>query len=430
MTFSDETNEARPNGIQSLFTLKTVMLMAALTAVVSLAVMEPIVTVDSNSYMGEWHFFRQGQISLVRTPVYPALLALCSLAGDMPTVIWTVAILQWLLFIAVMPLVWDTLRMLGCGRIIRTILIVSLVTLCEELWIFNNALNTESLSITCLFAFIWCLTSLTCRPRMKVMVFAIILTALLVFLRPALVYLLPVCLLFFCIKAFGKKERKIWATGIGGMIVTSALYLAYCGAVYRQTGVFTPTVVSVFNSWCSARGTGMIDPDVIPDDEAGIRLKEMMRENDKTFVPDMTNEMSFAASIEYNTYRFSYGGENIDRMHRIITDSRKAHPLKYVKAVFSRFKAAFIQIFGQFNLGFGYTFLFLFLVVTVYFWVRRRRMPWLMLFIWTLAASHMVIPLINAMNSWDRLSLPAWTFFIAMIGCCASWVKWEGLKME
>ena len=430
MTFSGDSKETRPDGIQRLFTLKAVMILTVLTASMSLAFLGPSVTGDTDSYMGEWQFFRQGGISLIRTPVYPALLALCSFIGDMPAVTWAVAIVQWLLFIAVMPLVWDTLRMLGCRRIIRTILIVSLVTFCAELWVYNNAVNTESLSITGLFAFIWCLTSLTRHPQMKVMVYAIILILLLVFLRPALVYLLPVCLLFFGIKAFGKRERKIWATGVGGIIAAITLYLAYCGAIYRQTGVFTPTVISVFNSWCSARGTGMIDPDVIPDDESGIKLKEMMRENDKTFVPDMTDEMCYAAAIEYHFYRLSYGGVNIDRMHRIITDSRKAHPLKYIKAVSSRFRAAVTQMFGQFNLGFGYTFLFMFLAVAVYIWIKSRRMPWLMLFIWALAASHMVIPLINAMNAWYRLSLPAWTFFVAMIGCCASWVRWKRLKME
>lgn len=400
--------------------LPALMGICSLIGILCIIFYGPYVTFDTESYLLEGQNILNGMMPVERTPVYPLFLILCSLIGGESGFAYVAVIIQWMVYIAVMPLAWRTLRMLGCDRLIAAVVMLAGFVLCGEIWIFNNATNPESLSVSALLFLCWALLNLYHRPDIRMAVYTIAAIVFLIFLRPSFIYILPVGAVFFLFRLADRPHRGIWLTSLSLLLVTGAGYCWYCYGVYRQMGVFTPTGVSVLNSWESARAAGTVDTAFIADDGSGKELKELMAENGEQFSIPMTKEEMYIAAHEMQRYTESHGPLGYKEIDRIINQSHGAHPGRYVRAIMRRTAASFTEPFGFMNLPSAYEFLFLMFPLLLWQWHRTRRFPWYISLLWALALSHLAIPLINAMNSWDRLAFPAWPLFCIMFGSLLS----------
>lgn len=389
--------------------------VAAVTAVISLCFLGAQSTFDTFSYIHEWDLMTQGNFPLERTPGYPFFLAMCRLIGGSSGMLWVAAILQWIVFIAVIPLAWETIRMLGCSAKITFFILMAGLCCCAEIWIFNNAANPESLCLSGLIVYCWSVIRMfrNIRPWISAVLLADIVWLLA--LRPAMVYILPVMALLAFVMLFRRKHLKIWAATLAGTILISAGYVCYCRQVYKQTGVFTPTIVSIVNDWAVSRGAKIVDGSLFPRDRLGKEMHWWVNECRDDYTPgEMSRELQYQAAEELERYISESGLKGYGEVARVLRGSRKDHPAEYMAGFIARFKASANHVFGLSNLTTAYIFLFIYLGVLLWQWKKRGAFPWYGTLLWILAVAHLLIPLLAAMNSWDRLDFPAWPLFLLM----------------
>lgn len=410
-----------------MFSPWSLMLFAAVVGVIQLIRLNGDFLADHKSYLDQWDVMLSGGMPTERTPVATALFGICAMIGPGLGGL-TASLIQVLLWIATVPVMWQLVKNMGCGRYKTFAVVAAIGVVNPVLWVNLTWGITDSLSFFGMVVLCRLLQSVYAKPSCGKMVWITLLVLSMVFLRPAMVYLLPVLALFMIIKAFGKAHRGMWLSGLAGIVVAGGLLLGWCGMVYRSTGVFSPTTISVFNRWVSARGQHLVDVRFIPDDEAGIKLKKLMAEND----PYMDIRMDWPAFQrclkEADIYSAAYGPAGYGRLNDIVRQSESAHPLAFQKALVKRFMESTEYPFGLVTVGAVYVFLIVYAVWLVVYWKRRKRFPWLATLMWTLVLSHLVVAVVGAPNDWERLTLPAAAPLMCMAAAIATMFVYRGPK--
>lgn len=207
-----------------------------------------VMTSDSHTYAEEYAVsIFKGQVSALRTPVYPYFIKLIGKIGGQENLLRNVAIVQKVLFIVTLILFYFCLKKLTNNNIISSVLTI-VFGICPFTVLWNVMILTESLSIfeSVLLSFITILYLK--KPNKGTALFIGIIVFGMIMTRPSFIYLLPIYILFWILRwLFNKKEKEVLA-GLTSCIICSTLLLGYCGLMKAQHGEFSITAVSYINN--------------------------------------------------------------------------------------------------------------------------------------------------------------------------------------
>ena len=351
---------------------------------------------DTVTCLEAWNVIRTGGIDYMCTPVFPIVLGTVkALAGET----------LWEGVIALLQLAVLTVSVCCFYRLCREFLhsertafwlsmILSVVT---TTWIVF--ILTEPLVVSLTVFLLRVTVHLYERFSVRNAIMHGVLLLLLVFLRPAMIYLLPVFGVWWIFAAF--KGRCLHsAAGIAGVVVVSGAMLLYMHAFERTYGRFMITAVTMTNQVEAARR-------YVDDDRGVIKIDD----------PVLMRELVESDSVNGNTY------------DRLMTYYRE-HPAVLAKSTFSRiYRLRSSRLFDFFmgplatltdifmpRLPVVYLFLLFYGVLLACVAIRQRRLPPLSLLIWVLAMSHVAVTVVGAPCDYERLLLPAWPMLLLLTG--------------
>lgn len=359
---------------------------------------------DAPSYISAFDVFMGGQLDSYRTPVYPFVLGTMKLLVGESAFLMATVVFQHLMFLLSIWFFYQTaLRMKISPRL--TFWMTLFYGCFPYLNVWANRIITESLAISWSVILIYFCTVLltnekTDKPSWKETIryggpFCVIFI-LLLFHRPIFIYLIPVFLLVFGLKATMKSGRHFAFSGMTATTLTMLCLLLYMNEFRREYGVFSTSEVSSHNNYVNAIIDGLIDN------------------------PDSSG----------------FWGMNPKEMKDYMDGVYKSHPKETVVAIFHRFfRAADFQLLFYrgtqdhlwINVGWVYIILLIYIMVLIPWMVRRKTFAWISVTLWILCVSNIIVAVIGANDEYNRLILPSMPFVLLMLGQVMSPITKESI---
>ncbi|MCH5175552.1 MAG: hypothetical protein J1F40_06670 [Prevotellaceae bacterium] len=383
----------------------------------------------SPTFINAWNNIIDGKIDVLRTPVYPCFLGIMkTLFGESDFRFATICVQHGIFLVSVYFYYKIAQHLIYSKRIV---FIVSFFYATFSLFTtWNNFILTESLAISGIVILTYIIT---CMRQVSVYVFVISYTSvlfLLIFLRPALVYLLPIFILTWLYLLYSKKGRKIAFYGICGTLIVIIALLSYMKAFEKEYGIFASSRVSVVNQLCIARQYGLLDPDVIQDSTFKSQIIKSYQQNGercedlfKDVYPEvknwikkydltiLNNAISNSINNNLKAWIVASGGRFMKSLYYPLFGVWIGYNNTYLNMVLSIFS---LDI--KLNLKLLYMFLFIYVIVLVFWIVKNHCFPWLSSLLYLACIGNIVVSVIGAQDEWDRLMLPSMPLFLLLLG--------------
>ena len=379
-----------------------------------------IETPDSQTYISAWSSLANGKLDILRTPIYPIFLHLMSFLFNKEGLLATICF-QHLVFLISICFFIKILRLFIKKENI-IFWITALYALFPAVNTWGNCILTESFAISGLVFLIYLTFRLIQRVSIASITLFTIQLLVLLLLKPAFIYLLPICFVLFVYLFFHKSYRLGGALGLIGVFFASLICVGYMQEFKREYGVFSFSNVSTINNFYIARQYGIIDPSTITDTRLKKDIDSLYLVNG-SIVTDPQVLWEESVSI-VNSYPLDTISSELSLMTRNKTKA-------YILGVFDRFIQASKSLlfitpiwnlsrFFAFGLFIGNLFIFLFIYsLFICIWtIKRRYIPWKSLFLYMLGLSNIIVSIIGAQNEWSRLifpSCPIWLIFFGQI---------------
>ena len=212
---------------------------------------------DSDTYFRAWDYIKTIHSHQTRPPLYPLFAGgLRDLAG-VPAMRVIVALVQWGMFVAVLPLAWQLCRRLGAGVILSGV-VVSLYLIVPGFWVLNNAVLPESMCGSLILLLLWLVMVTIDSGSSRTMAWSAITILVMAMLKPAFVYLVAVIpIAWFTVTRKRDPGMRLPATLIAGM--AAVIYL-YCMAMQHTHLVASPSKTADINRYIQLREEGLMRP--------------------------------------------------------------------------------------------------------------------------------------------------------------------------
>ena len=212
---------------------------------------------DSDTYFRAWDYIKTIHSHQTRPPLYPLFAGgLRDLAG-VPAMRVIVALVQWGMFVAVLPLAWQLCRRLGAGVILSGV-VVSLYLIVPGFWVLNNAVLPESMCGSLILLLLWLVMVTIDSGSSRTMAWSAITILVMAMLKPAFVYLVAVIpIAWFTVTRKRDPGMRLPATLIAGM---AAVICLYCMAMQHTHLVASPSKTADINRYIQLREEGLMRP--------------------------------------------------------------------------------------------------------------------------------------------------------------------------
>ena len=352
---------------------------------------------DTQTYIDAWDVIKCGVIDVFRTPVYPCLLGIAKTLFGEDAFLWTVSLVQWMLFLpTVLCFYRISQRLFASDRLAFVLSMVYVVI--AVAWV--NRILTESLAMDGIVVLLWCIIKLYDRFSMATAASMTAVLMLMIFLRPAFVYLLPMLTVWWILVAVVGKKYRTATVGVAGTAAVAALLLLYMAGYERQYGTFSMSNVSKINQIANARVFFRNEPERIKDEVLRAEL--------------------------YSDY-----SSNIAVVSAHLTDYYRLHPDVRVRNVLSNLYKSTEYLLLENYLGFPlrtiselltcrmsdlYMFLLIYTALLIYVMIKQRRIPLLtvLMYMWTI--SHLFVAIAGAHAEYGRLFVPALLLVLLLFG--------------
>ena len=387
--------------------LKTIYLLAIASSLILILGWGVLKTPDSPTYVEAWDHISNGEIDILRTPIYPIFLGLMKLAFGTYFLTAAICVQHIVFLISIRFFYIITQELCSSFNISFWITLFYSIFPCITTW--NNYILTESFAFSGTIFLIYLIIKMTHQEhKIYCTIIIAILLSMLMLLRPALVYMLPVFFIGWSY-FFVKKQKMIATLGIIGTLFATVSLFSYMKVFENKYGILSSSCVGTFNQMVIAYQYNLINPDVIENGQ----LKED--------IENKSREVSIMTLIK------SYGLKDV---HNVIMDSYKSHPNKVIKSCFGRLyrsksKSLFLTLAPGFAtvfdmIGFNLNTLYLFIIIYTIILLRwiymKRSLPWTTSFIYMLGVSNIIVAIIGAQEEWERLVLPSLPLYLLMFG--------------
>ena len=373
-----------------------------------------------------------------RPPAYGCLLYLLHFLGDHYLEI--VTLLQKLCSLAALPFFLGILRRVGLNTGWSGIVLL-LYGLTPGIYEWDNCILTESFTLSGTVMFFYYILRYIQEKRMCDGVVALVLTVVLIFLRPQFLTYLAMLLVFFVWRYFcaGDKSEKqqlrklltVWGVATAGILV-------YCGLFYLQFGVFSVSDATPRQNLyvCLERGyyTEFTDQDFID-------AIEEARANHPDSLWDATIEVHDAFGNQKITeqvngyFRSHLGAYLADTAELLWKDSTATFygygnqppektdgPLyAFTAEVSNRFNVLFfflrnITIFQALVVALAEG------VVMVWVWVRQKQPPWLHMALFAILMCTTFPTYLITCGEYMRTMITVLPYFFICMGMLVQWL--------
>lgn len=290
---------------------------------------------------------------------------------------------------------------------------------------WDTVLLTESLSLSGTVAFFYCIVQYLHTTKLKYGLLAVLLTELLIFLRPQFLTYWAILLVFLLLRlAF--PDRKTERTNLLKMLAALAaglvLVLGYCAVFQKQFGLFSMTVAGARQDMVVAIRYGYY-PD-FEDTEMAEAMCRTAETGDEDAV--LLTAMDFgwaraqkAARTYFNKHPVQYlydtamqmGRDSVTNFHGYAWESKQA-PMPLAK-LYSFWNYG---VFGALCIGHSMVASVAAGVVMAVQWVRRRKIPWLWAAFFSLMFTTVFSPYFVTCGEYMRTMISVLPYMQCVIG--------------
>ena len=402
-------------GNKALFIPLLCSVVIAVVLTIAYGVIQPY---DTISYIDAWSSLEQGRPDMLRTPVYPFILHLMQVIFGFRFLFATVFLQYLVFFISI----WFFHRLADFYCSPKASFWVTLVyAACPPLCVLNNLILTESFAISGCVILLYLAHRLIQSPSWDKAFLFTGQVLILLFLRPAFVYILPVFAAFSLLLFFQRNKAALLL--LTGVLISSLCLIGYMGVFQKEYGVFAPSSVSIVNQYSLARISGYLDPADSPDS----LLKE-----------DLTSLIEAHGDKVETVNTATLEGFDLCKSHKLsdikstVTAGRKRVPSTVAKELIARFfssctKSTFVfvvwvpflnRLTEAFCPPLGVLYLFI-LFYTIVFCIRsiqsRSILPYSALFL-MLEISSIIVAIVGAQSDWGRLLAPTTPIWLLLAG--------------
>ena len=212
---------------------------------------------DTPSYFRAWDYIKTIHSHQARPPVYPFFAGGLRDIVGVPAMRVIVALVQWAMFVAVLPLAWQLCRRLGAG-VRLTGAAVSLFLLVPGFWVLNNVVLPESMCGSLLVLLMWLVMVTTDSGSRRAMLWSAVTIVVLTMSKPVFVYLVAVIpVVWFTTARKHGLRMRLPATLTAGM---AAVICLYCMAMQHTHLVASPSQTADVNRYIQLREEGLMLP--------------------------------------------------------------------------------------------------------------------------------------------------------------------------
>lgn len=374
-------------------------------------------TLDSPTYVSAWDNIANGKIDIFRTPVYPIFLGVMkNIFGEY--FLEGAICVQHIIFLLSLRYFYRlALTITNSEKI--TFGITLFVGAIPYIITWNNFILTESFAISGTIFILYLIQQLSEKCLWTYTLNFTILLSILILLRPAFAYMLPVFGVTWILIVLKKRKKIVVLSGILSVAVPSLSLLAYMKAFEKEYGIFASSSVSTINQVCIAHDYDLLNAEVIEDPQL---RKDII-------VPQFKKDI-----LEHRLWdRYE-----LKTINEAIMSSNKSQPMKYIQKCFGRlYRSSTFPLFLTsipgittikdmigISLGTLYLFLIIYTIIILYWSLKKRVFPLITALMYMLGVSNIIVVIVGAQLEWNRLILPSFPLFLLMFGqVCTIFVK-------
>lgn len=202
---------------------------------------------DSSGYVNYEYNIFQGKVQSQRPPIYPYIIKAIKIIGGENNLYQNIVYIQYILMYISIIFFYLSIKQITKNKVM--IIVATLIYgICPYIFLWNNVILTESVSIVAVTILMYLTISYIKKPNKILAVLLGISSFLLVMIKPAFIYVTVLYLVFWILKILlDREERKISLIGLIFTVVSIALILIYCMLIKLNHGVFNITTVSETN---------------------------------------------------------------------------------------------------------------------------------------------------------------------------------------
>ncbi len=367
-------------------------------------------TPDSFTYVDASYSVCAGELHLLRTPVLPSVIALMRALFGVGFQTTALVILQSAVFLISVHYLRRILEKFGIARKV-VFWATAVYAVMPGFNSFCTCVLTEAFAVEFVVFFMWALMrDIPSSPSWRSTALSGGWLIVLVYLRPVMMCLMPVYLIFW-IGVFIKRKRRAVASvvvALGMLLVCAVSLVAYKSAMHRKFGINSLTFVSACNNYFLAREAGVLTPEYTENSV----FKEYL---EKVSATDIYDDKGLVKFEEFGCVRHSLGLQPAE-IEQAVNSALADNRIALVKAIVKRvakiyrwsllpeapfFPLNLITFVIPFNLWAYVVFMAL-----AFIWIVRRRRPLEVWTLWFLSAAVSGAAIVGAMSEFTRLFMP------------------------
>ncbi len=395
--------------------LFVIFLVSIINAIIWIVWKGPCLFEDSNSYIIAWDSIQNGKLDIFRTPVYPFLIGINKFLFGNEFLITTICCQHLFFLVSVYCFYEISITLFNQRRISYVLTFIYGVFPYLVSW--NNSILTESLAISGSVIFLFLAIRLYKKFSLSNLLGFVLSFILLLLLRPAFIYFLPVFIVALSYLFFIKKTKTaIW--GLFGTLLVFLGLVAYMLEYKREYGIFSSSNVRIINQYHIARENGWLTPDCFENEELRNMYAEYYQRNGSqpqvfSVIWDEADEICRNAPLP--------------SIQKAVNKASKQSGALFFDSLYLRTKNAMKEpilvsstsriggILG-FTIGTIMVFLFCFCCFLVYWVYNSRKIPWITSILFMIGVSSLFVIIVGAQGDWGRLVVPTMPIYLLMVG--------------
>ncbi len=365
-------------------------------------------TIDSVTYIDAWdNSISCGLIDECRTPIYPIFLGLVkAIAGESS---YTLAIIFQHVVFLVSVIYFNKIAdwIIQSHKMVLWLTLLYAILPATSSW--ANFILTESFAISGVVFLFYNLLKYHRKPSWSCVFGVTFWLLLLIFLRPAFLYLLPA--IFIAWILFFKDNSFKSFLGFLGILFVALSVCGYSYSYKEKYGIFAITSVSVVNQAFIAFNDGLMKPEYTDNDEFKSFINENKDRDPSGFVFTFHKDFS------------------LDIISRAIRESQKDQPLIWIKNAIGRsyhasqmpwlvcyLESAIIADMVGLKIICIYLFLLLFGFFLIKESLVKRKIYKISTLLLIAIFGNIVTVIIGAQGEWGRLLIPSFPLILLLVG--------------
>lgn len=244
---------------------------------------------DTPSYFRAWDYIKTIHSHQTRPPVYPFFVGGLRDIVGVPAMRVIVALVQWAMFVAVLPLAWQLCRRLGAG-VRLTGAAVSLYLIIPGFWVLNNVVLPESMCGSLIVLLLWLVMVTIDSGSRHAMLWSAVTIVVLTMSKPVFVYLVALIpVVWFTSARKHDVKLKLPASLTAGV---AAVICIYCMCTQHTHEVMSISQTADFNRYIQLREEGLMRPqDIVGRNDLRELIAEYYARDPGTWHPFVTDSL-------------------------------------------------------------------------------------------------------------------------------------------